>query len=607
MYPIIAAATPALEGTSLVVPIIAIAIVIAFVALAMVVASRYKRVAPNVIGVFYGRKHKIKGADGVFAERGYRTVTGGGSILWPILEKYQEMSMAAFQVEVRETNIPSAKNVGVDIGGMATCRISQTPEDQNNAVSAFLGKTQAEIKEFVEQILKGHIRSIIGKLLVEEILRDRATFNQKVVEESAEEFRKLGLQIVTLVIQDVKDSHGYIDALGKQEIAAKLRDADIQIAEAKRDTAIRVSNAERDAATVSAQNAAKVAEANRDRDVQIAENLRLVAGKKAEADAAGPLAKAAQDQKIKVAEAERDRADAEAQITVQEKERLRKQAELQATVIVTAEADRTALLIKADGAQKAADFEAKRAAIQAEGQRNATVTTGEGEAKKTTLLANATAEATRATMGAQAEGNQKVQLAAAEGTRANLLATAEGEKAKLLAVAEGERMRLGAIAEGKEKSLLAEAHGTGELAEAMKKLDEQGRFLLILDRMPPLFDKGGEALAKVVAEIFGPMGTALGRIDKITITDLGGGNTAKDSLANLASVIPNTVAQFVANCQARGIDVTPMLALLKMDGSGLQKLIGANVSLNPEKLLATASSAVVPVTDAPPAGGGSKK
>src|SRR5581483_8129481 len=113
--------------------------------------------------------------------------------------------------------------------------------------------------------------------------------------ESQEEFRKLGLKIVTLVIKEVNDTHGYINALGQKEIAAALRDAKIQTAEAERDSDIKVSNAKREASAIAAENAAKVAEAERDRDLKIAENTRLVASKKAEADAAGQLAKAAQD------------------------------------------------------------------------------------------------------------------------------------------------------------------------------------------------------------------------------------------------------------------------------------------------------------------------
>lgn len=580
----------AVEAGAFTVPIIAVAIVIAFVFLGYVVSSRYKRVAPNVIGVFYGMSYKYIDAENKVQKRGFRTVTGGGSILLPLLEKYQEMSMAAFQVDIKEAKIPSAKNVRVSIEGVATCRISNAPEDQHNAVQAFLGKSPEEINAFVGQILKGHIRSIIGKLEVNELLRERGKFNEMVVTESAEEFRKLGLQILTLVIQDVSDEHGYIEALGKQEIAATMRDANIQVAEADKETAIRVaeakketdvktSNAAREAAEATAQNDAKIAEAQRQLALQVAENKRLVDGKNAEAALAGELVKAEQEKKLRVAQADRDMAEAEAQIGVQAQQRLRKEKELEATVIVTAEANRKAALIKAEGDQQAAEFQAKTVGIQAEGNRTAAVTTGQGEAEKRKLQANAEAEATKVTLGAQAEGSQKVALATAEGTKANLLAEAEGAKAKLLATAEGERARLLATADGKEKSLLAEAHGTSELAKALKEMDERGQLILILDRLPGLIEKGGDAGAKILAEVFGPMGESLSKIQSINITDLGGGKTTSDSIQNLASTIPTVIANFMAQCQARGIDVKPLLGLIKMDGSGLQKMLGMQVGV----------------------------
>lgn len=552
-------------------PLVAIAIVLAFVFVGVTVASRYKRVAPNVIGVFYGRKHKVRDGQGAVVERGYRTVSGGGSILWPIFERYQEMSMAAFQVVVRETNIPSAKNVGVDIGGVATCRISNLPEDQNNAVSAFLGKNPEQISEFVEQILKGHIRSIIGKLTVEELLRDRATFNQKVVEESAEEFRKLGLQIVTLVIQEVKDAHGYIDALGRKEIAAAMRDANIQVAEAEKETAVKTSGAAREAAEAKAQNEAKILEAQRALALQVAENKRLVDGKNAEAALAGQLVSAQQQEKLAIAEASRDKASAEAKIGVQESERKRKEKELEATVIVTAEANRKATLIKADGDKQAAEFQAQTAAITAEGARKAAVTTGQGEAERTKLKANAEAEATKATMGATAEGNQKIALAAAEGQKAALLATAEGERARLLA-----------IAEGKEKGLLAEASGTAALALALKELSEQGKLMLILDRLPLLITNGGTALAAIAKEVFGPLGEGMGAIKNISIVDMGG-NGDGSATSKIGGMIPNMVGEFFMKAKAQGIDVSPLLKFLKMDPTALVSMLGGVAGLDEKK------------------------
>jgi|GEM_PF-3698777 len=77
--------------------------------------KRYKRIAPNEIGVIYGKRRSVMtGADGVKQEVGFKLVTGGAVFVWPIVEQYALMSTEAFQIEISEDNIPSAKNVGGD-------------------------------------------------------------------------------------------------------------------------------------------------------------------------------------------------------------------------------------------------------------------------------------------------------------------------------------------------------------------------------------------------------------------------------------------------------------------------------------------------------------
>jgi flotillin len=517
------------------------------VLLLMAVASRYKRIPPNAIGVFYGRKYKYRdAADGQMRVRGFDIITGGGRVLWPIVERYEEMSTAAFLVEVDEQNIPSAQNVSVSVKGVATLRISQIPEFQSNAVSAFLGKSQQEMQEFIGQILKGHTRSIIGKLSIEELLRDRAALNVKVVEESSEECKRLGLEIVTFVIQDVRDQHGYIDALGKRAIAETMRDAQIKVAEAEKETKIEVSNAQQKAASVEADNAAKIADSQKQRDIQIAQFKAETETKRAQAEAAYAIANAEQQKQVRVLEAERDKASTQAQIAVQEQEAYRKKKELEATLIVQAQASKEASIIAADAAQQVAKLNADRIRIEAEAGRNAAVLAGEGEASKAKAIS---------------------------------LAWADGEAAKVrevaLAQAEGQERMLLAQAAGKKESLLAEAVGTERLAEALQKLNDQGRFIVILDKLPPLIAITGDALAKVCREVFPAIAKPFESIERITITDLGGSGGGK-ALETLGSIVPKVVADAFAAAQARGMNISGFLKALKIDPTELAKMVGGD-------------------------------
>src|SRR5262249_49604644 len=155
--------------------------------------------------------------------------------------------------------------------GVATCKISSKEEDLFNAARAFLKKTKEDIKQIVYNIMEGHFRSIIGKMTVDEILREREKFNQKVLEESASELQKVGIEVTMLVIQQISDTQGYIEALGKTKTAqvkrdARIgqaladRDADIGEAEAKREATIKATSAVREAETIRADNEAKIAE-----------------------------------------------------------------------------------------------------------------------------------------------------------------------------------------------------------------------------------------------------------------------------------------------------------------------------------------------------------
>lgn len=543
-------------------PAIAVAAIIALVVVGLVVASRYKTIPPNAIGVFYGRKYVTKDSEGNHIERGFKIVTGGGKILLPVVERYQTMTTEAFQVGINENGVPTAKNVPVKIEAMATCRISSNPDEQANAVQAFLGKTPEAISQIISEILRGHVRSIIAGLSVEAILRDRAEFNKKVLEESADEFKKLGIQIITLVVQDVSDEVGYIKALGQQETAGTIRDAEIATAEAKRTTQIKVSDAQREASLNAAQNAAKVADAEKDRDIQIAEFRVQTETKKAQADMAFGIAKATQEKSLRVIEADRDTSAAKAGIAVQEQRAVLRERELNATLITEANAKKAASLIDADAQQQVAERTARRVEVEANGRAAATIKDGEAQATRTRAIAEADAAATKVRLTAEADGAKATQLAHAAGVEANQLALAKGTQANLLAAAEG-----------KKAGLLAEAEGTEKLNEALANMSDSAKLIFILERLPNLLDKGGDAGAKMLAAVFEPLGQSLGAIKDVRIIDMGG-KDGQNGVAKFAGSIPEMIAGALVKAQALGIDLTPLAKLIKLDPTKLNEMIG---------------------------------
>jgi flotillin len=540
---------------SLTYPAMIVLIVVAFIIVVRVIATRYKKIPPNAVGIFYGKKYTwVDPTDGKLKKRGFTIVAGGGRILLPIVEHLQLMSTAAFQTRIEENDIPNRDNVKISVKGVATCKISTAPEDLHNAAMAFLGKSDEDIETFVRNILIGHLRSIIGKLDIDEILRQRDTFNRRVIEESTEELKRLGIQIITLVIQDVSDVHGYIDALGQKTVAEAKRDAAIKVAEATRDQEIKVaqaeaetqkktSDAQKEAAVVVASNAVAIAEAERDRDVKRAQFKVVADSETAKANQALAIATADQEKTLKVKQAERDAAEREAQIKVQEKEAARKQQELNATVVQVAEAQKKKAIIEAEAAKSVA-------VLQAEAQRESAVRKAEGEKQANTLFGEGEAAKIRATLTAKAEGEAAIKKQA-------LLAEAEGQAAM------------------KGKVLLAEAEGTARLAEALAKMTDAAKLIMILDRLPKLIELTGEAGEKIAHATFSGIAAPLGNIDSIHIVDMGGGGKGLDQLATL---VPNTVFKTLAMLKASGIDVNEITKKAGIDISAISRMIGQSAA-----------------------------
>ncbi|OHB65391.1 MAG: hypothetical protein A2Y76_10495 [Planctomycetes bacterium RBG_13_60_9] len=526
-----------MDGTTLIVSMILL-IAVAFVVVVWAMASRYKKIPPNQVGIFYGRKYTYTDAEGKIHHRGFRVVAGGGSLLWPVIEHFQPMSTAVSQVEIDERDIPNKDNVKISAKGVGTYKIETTQESLHNAAAAFLSKSEDELARIVKNILQGHLRSIIGKLNINEILRDRDAFNKKVVEESTEELRRLGIQIITLVIQEVTDEYGYIDALGKQSVAEAIRDANIKTAQAEAETKKQVSNANREADIQVAGNAVQVAQADRDRDVKKAQFKAIADAERAKAEQAFGIALAEQEKTLKVRQAERDAAEKEAQIQVQAKEAARREQELDATIVKPAEAQRAKLVIDAEAAKQVAvtNAEAAREAAirRADGEKQARVFEGEGEASKT-----------RAVMLAEAEGQ-------AAKTKQAMMAEAEGEAAK------------------KGLVLKAEAEGTKQLAEALAKMTADARMILILDRLPGLIDRGGDAMSKVATSVFASVAAPLGQIDEVRIIDVGGNGRG---LEQFSTVVPNTVFKFLSALKVQGVDVKALLGKLGVNIEELEQLL----------------------------------
>src|SRR5580692_8889468 len=394
--------------------VIGAAVAILFVVFIMlgVWASRYTKVGPNQVLVISGRKRRVADPDGTSREVGFRIVKGGGRFVWPVFEKVDILSLEILTIDVQTPEVYTSKGVPVKVDGVAQVKIKGDDVSITTAAEQFLSKSTDEIKSVAMQTLEGHLRAILGTMTVEEIYQNRDAFASKVQEVAAGDMANMGLTIVSFTIRDIRDSQGYLDALGKPRIAQVKRDATIAQAEADRDAMIKSSQATQAGQEAKFVADTKIAEAQRNYQTNVASYQAAVNQKKAEADLAYDLQKFKTGQLVKAEEIQVNIIEKQKQIELQQQEIMRKRRELEATV------------------QKPADAERYKVETLANAKKFQLETEAAGAASATKATGFASADVAKATGIAEAEANKARGLAEASVIEAQGKATAEAMRVK---------------------------------------------------------------------------------------------------------------------------------------------------------------------------------
>ena len=392
-----------------------VGIPLVLVMLFIVYASRYKKVGPNEVLIISGRgAEAIDAATGQKARRSFRIVKGGGTFIWPVIERVDNLSLELMTIEVVTTNVYTSQGVPVTVDGVAQVKVGSDDVSIITASEQFLSKSTREIQNVALQTLEGHLRAILGTLTVEEIYRDRDKFAQQVQEVSALDMKNMGLTIVSFTIKNIHDEQGYLDALGQARIAEVKRDATIGQANAQRDATIQSARARQEGEVAKFEAETKIAEAQKTYAVQKAAYDAEVNQKKAESELAYTLQQNITNQKVKEQEVQISVVEKRKQIEVQEQEVLRRERELEATVRKPAEAEQHRIRTLADAKKYQTETEA-------EGQSAATRNLGAGEAEANKARGLAQADVIQAQGFAEAEATSKKAAAWQQYTQAAIL------------------------------------------------------------------------------------------------------------------------------------------------------------------------------------------
>ncbi len=454
-----------------------VAIVVVVFIIIQTVGRLLRKVGPNQALIVYGAG-------------GTKVITGGSHFVLPLYQRAQDFSLELMSFDVAPSqDLYTTQGVAVNVEAVTQIKVRSDDESVKTAAEQFLSKSQQEREGLIRLVMEGHLRGIVGQLTVEELVKDPENVGSKMLKTVTPDMEKMGLEVISFTIKDVRDKNDYITNMGRPQIAEIKKQADIATAMAQRDTQIQQANAARESAVAKAAADQERVKAETESMALQAESQRNLSLKKAAFDAEVKKQQASADkaydiqanmmqqqvvtEAVKVTEVEKN-----AQIKVQQAEIQRRELELQATIQKAAEAERRRI-------ETVAEAERQRLILEAQGQADAVKTRGLGDA----------------------DANRARGLAEAEVIRAKGLAEAEVIRAKGEAEADAMKVKAAAFHEYNQAAVLDK----------------------LLTGMPDIVRAIAEPLSKV---------------DKVTIVSTGGTNGVGAS--RLTGDIMNMVAQVPA-------------------------------------------------------------
>lgn len=361
-------------------------IIIVFVLMALLFAKQYRKVGPNeVLVISGGRKRTVIAPDGTKTKVGYRYRLGGGTFVLPFMETVDTLPMEAITMNIKTPEVLTNGGVPIMAEAVAQIKIDSSDLSIRLAAEQFLGLGKEGVKSVAETVLEGKMREVMGTMTVEEIYKGRHEFSANVIHAAQSDFSRMGLNMMSFALKDISDTQGYLDALGKPQIAAAKRDAAIAEAETEKEATIKSSEARKEGEIARLAADALIAKAQWENEAKKSESQVQVNQKKAVADFAYEIERSRLTQEIKKEEAKVKLIEKQEAIKIEELEIARKEKELNSTVIKTADARK--YQIKAE-----AEAEEFRIQAEARGKADALKLSGTAEAEKTKQLGLAEAE-----------------------------------------------------------------------------------------------------------------------------------------------------------------------------------------------------------------------
>ncbi len=176
----------------------------------------------------------------VYGLGGTRVVQGHGTLVLPMVQICRDLSLELMSFDVApQQDLYTKQGVAVTVEAVAQIKVKSDRESVLTAAEQFLTKSDQEREGLIRLVMEGHLRGIIGQLTVEEIVKQPEMVSDRMRGTCAEDMNKMGLEVISFTIKEVRDKNEYITNMGKPDVARIKRDADVATAEADRDTAIK--------------------------------------------------------------------------------------------------------------------------------------------------------------------------------------------------------------------------------------------------------------------------------------------------------------------------------------------------------------------------------
>jgi len=182
-------------------------VVLAILMIMIVIARMYRKVGPNEALIRYGMG-------------GTQVYCGRGAIIFPMVQTSRDLSLELMSFDVApQQNLYTKQGVAVTVEAVAQIKVKSDDESIRTAAEQFLTKTDQEREGLIRLVMEGHLRGIIGQLTVEEIVKQPEMVSDRMRSTCADDMNKMGLEVISFTIKEVRDKNEYIMNMGRPDVA----------------------------------------------------------------------------------------------------------------------------------------------------------------------------------------------------------------------------------------------------------------------------------------------------------------------------------------------------------------------------------------------------